>query len=53
MTVVMAAKGYPDSYEKGSVISGLDTCGEGSTHMVFHAGTARRTGSSLHQAVGF
>lgn len=36
--VVMAAGGYPGSYEKGAVISGLDT-----THddvMVFHAGTA-------------
>ena len=39
MTVVMAARGYPGSYEKGSVIGGLDTLPEDSTHMVFHAGT--------------
>ncbi|MGB8622582.1 MAG: phosphoribosylamine--glycine ligase, partial [Paracoccaceae bacterium] len=39
MTVVMAAKGYPGAYEKGSVISGLDALSEDSMHMVFHAGT--------------
>ncbi len=38
--VVMAAKGYPGSYEKGKVIEGLDS--EFGPHvMVFHAGTAR------------
>ena len=39
MTVVMAAKGYPGAYDKGSVISGLDTLPEDSGNMVFHAGT--------------
>ena len=39
MTVVMAAKGYPGSYEKGSVIGGLERLPEDSSHMVFHAGT--------------
>ncbi|MEM9427370.1 MAG: phosphoribosylamine--glycine ligase [Pseudomonadota bacterium] len=39
MTVVMAADGYPGTYEKGSVIGGLETCAEDSRHMVFHAGT--------------
>ena len=39
MTVVMAAKGYPGAYEKGSVIGGLDALPEDSRHMVFHAGT--------------
>ncbi|KAJ54197.1 phosphoribosylamine--glycine ligase [Actibacterium mucosum KCTC 23349] len=39
MTVVMAAKGYPGGYEKGSVISGLDALPEDSMNMVFHAGT--------------
>ena len=39
MTVVMAAKGYPGDYEKGSVIKRLDSCPEDSQHMVFHAGT--------------
>jgi phosphoribosylamine--glycine ligase len=44
MTVVMAAKGYPGAYEKGSVINGLDDLPEDSSHMVFHAGTARDDG---------
>ncbi|NVO54839.1 phosphoribosylamine--glycine ligase [Rhodobacteraceae bacterium B1Z28] len=39
MTVVMAAKGYPGLYEKGSVINGLDDLPEDSSNMVFHAGT--------------
>ncbi len=44
MTVVMAAKGYPGAYEKGSVIKGLEDCAEDSFHMVFHAGTAEKDG---------
>ena len=44
MTVVMAADGYPGSYEKGSVINGLDSVPEDSFHMVFHAGTGRKDG---------
>ena len=39
VTVVMAANGYPGSYQKGSVIKGLDACPEDSAQMVFHAGT--------------
>ncbi|GGE51157.1 phosphoribosylamine--glycine ligase [Actibacterium pelagium] len=39
MTVVMAANGYPGSYEKGSVIGGLEALPEDSMNMVFHAGT--------------
>ncbi|MBP9951253.1 MAG: phosphoribosylamine--glycine ligase [Cypionkella sp.] len=42
ITVVMAAKGYPGDYAKGSVIKGLAQLPEDSTHMVFHAGTALR-----------
>jgi len=44
MTVVLAARGYPGEYAKGSVIAGLETCPEDSFHQVFHAGTARRDG---------
>jgi len=44
MTVVMAATGYPGSYEKGSVIKGLDNLPEDSMSMVFHAGTTERDG---------
>ncbi len=44
MTVVMAARGYPGSYEKGSVIAGLEALPEDSWQMVFHAGTEAREG---------
>ncbi|MEI4232279.1 phosphoribosylamine--glycine ligase [Roseovarius sp. D22-M7] len=44
MSVVMATRGYPGAYEKGSVIAGLETCPEDSFHQVFHAGTAMRDG---------
>src|SRR5690606_5077702 len=44
LTVVMAAKGYPGSYEKGSVIKGLNTLPETSFAMTFHAGTATDDG---------
>jgi phosphoribosylamine--glycine ligase len=37
--VVMAAKGYPASYEKGKEILGLDAAGEQKDVVVFHAGT--------------
>ncbi|WP_037307542.1 phosphoribosylamine--glycine ligase [Ruegeria halocynthiae] len=39
LTVVMAANGYPGSYEKGTAINGLDGLSEDSSNMVFHAGT--------------
>ena len=44
LTVVMAAKGYPGAYEKGSVIGGLDRMPEDSRHMCFHAGTVEKEG---------
>jgi phosphoribosylamine--glycine ligase len=40
----MAAKGYPGSYEKGTVIKALDAQPEDSFNMVFHAGTAEKDG---------
>jgi phosphoribosylamine--glycine ligase len=39
LTVVMAARGYPGAYAKGSVIGGLEALPEDSMNMVFHAGT--------------
>ncbi|WJE53080.1 phosphoribosylamine--glycine ligase [Bacillus cereus] len=39
--VVLASKGYPEAYEKGAVISGLDTLED---VIVFHAGTAMKHG---------
>ena len=44
LTVVMAAKGYPGAYEKGSTIRGLDALTESSSQMVFHAGTTLHDG---------
>ena len=41
LTVVMAAKGYPGSPEKGSVIRGLDDAASDGVE-IFHAGTAER-----------
>lgn len=38
-TVVLAANGYPGSYEKGSVIEGVKTAGALDGVTVFHAGT--------------
>ena len=39
LTVVMAAKGYPGAYERGSVIEGLDQAGAVEGVEIFHAGT--------------
>ena len=47
MCVVMAAQGYPGSYEKGSVIRGVEEMPETSHEMCFHAGTTRRDGQYL------
>jgi len=41
--VVIAAGGYPDAYQKGDVITGLDSCDSIDTK-VFHAGTALKDG---------
>ena len=41
--VVMAAGGYPDGYDKGDAISGLDAA-DSDTVKVFHAGTAEKDG---------
>ncbi len=39
LTVVMAARGYPGAYERGSVIGGLEAAGEVEGVEIFHAGT--------------
>ena len=46
LTVVMAAKGYPGNYAKGSVIEGLDAAAEVEGVEIFHAGT-RAEGSRI------
>ncbi len=43
LTVVMAARGYPATPQKGSVIRGLDTAARDGVE-IFHAGTAERDG---------
>lgn len=47
LSVVMAARGYPGPYAKGSVIEGLERMPEDSRHMVFHAGTLSQEGQIL------
>ena len=42
--VVLAAGGYPASYGKGAIISGLDAAADVSNSKVFHAGTALDNG---------
>jgi len=39
LTVVMAAKGYPGDYRKGSVIEGLEDAAKVEGAQIFHAGT--------------
>ncbi len=47
LTVVMAAKGYPGAYEKGTVIRGLDKAAAHPDVEIFHAGTRREGGRIL------
>ena len=47
ITVVLAANGYPGSYDKGSAINGLDDLIEDSFNMVFHAGTSHKDGQLI------
>jgi phosphoribosylamine---glycine ligase len=50
LTVVMASTGYPGTYEKGHVISGLDKAAQLPGVTIFHAGTEKRGGDTV--AVG-
>lgn len=52
MGVVLAAGGYPGSYDKGQVISGLDDA-DTEDSKVFHAGTAEKEGNVVTPAVGY
>jgi phosphoribosylamine--glycine ligase len=44
LTVVMAAKGYPGSYQRGTAIGGLDEAAEVEGVEIFHAGTMAADG---------
>jgi phosphoribosylamine--glycine ligase len=48
LTVVMAAEGYPGSYEKGTEIEGVDAAEDADENVtIFHAGTKRGDGGEL------
>jgi len=47
LTVVMAAKGYPGEYAKGSVIQGFDEAAKVEGAEIFHAGTVSKNGAIL------
>ncbi len=47
LTVVMAAKGYPGHYARGTVIEGLDEAGAVEGVEIFHAGTKAEGGRIL------
>jgi phosphoribosylamine---glycine ligase len=47
LTVVMAAKGYPGDYQKGTRIEGLDDAAKVETAEIFHAGTVEKDGAIL------
>jgi phosphoribosylamine--glycine ligase len=42
--VVMASRGYPEAYERGMPITGIEQATRSAGVTVFHAGTARRDG---------
>ncbi len=53
LTVVMAAKGYPGAYEKGTVIRGVEEADEADENVtIFHAGTKRAPDGALLAAGG-
>lgn len=52
LCVVMAAKGYPGSYEKGCPIDGIEKAASLADTLVFHAGTARGADGGLVAAGG-
>ncbi len=47
LTVVMAAKGYPGDYKKGTRIDGLDDAAKVEGVEIFHAGTVTKDGAIL------
>jgi phosphoribosylamine---glycine ligase len=47
LTVVMASKGYPGSYDKGTMIEGLDEAAKVEGVEIFHAGTKAEDGRIL------
>ncbi|MEO0913545.1 MAG: phosphoribosylamine--glycine ligase [Pseudomonadota bacterium] len=52
LTVVMATRGYPGAYEKGSEIKGIEDIADTPNAEIFHAGTARTAEGHLIAAGG-
>jgi len=53
LTVVMAARGYPGAYEKGTVIRGVEAAADAEENVtIFHAGTKRAPDGALLSAGG-
>ena len=52
VTVVLAARGYPDAPERGSAIRGVDAAAALPGVLLFHAGTARDAAGGLIAAGG-
>ena len=46
-TVIVASGGYPGSYEKGKVMTGLDKAAEVQDAIVFHCGTKAQDGATV------
>ncbi|PCI33445.1 MAG: phosphoribosylamine--glycine ligase [Alphaproteobacteria bacterium] len=47
LSVVMAANGYPGSYNKNTEIGNLDQAGQDDNTLIFHAGTKQQDGKIL------
>jgi phosphoribosylamine--glycine ligase len=52
VAVVMAARGYPEAPERGSVINGLEAAAAEPGVTIFHAGTASGPDGTVHAAGG-
>ena len=46
LTIVMASEGYPGSYKKDQLITGIDSAEENPNTTIFHAGT-KKSGNSI------
>ncbi|HEY4503280.1 MAG TPA: phosphoribosylamine--glycine ligase [Candidatus Paceibacterota bacterium] len=46
-TIILTSAGYPGNYEKGEVITGIETAEKNSNVVVFHAGTKLNESGSL------